>query len=119
MPKKIKSAPPILMPIPAAQGLRWRDDDAQLARIRTSVRAHADGASAAHWSAFDQRLRRHLPTLHEELAALYGHRADFEAFLCRLLAQAFDAWRSRDSSLKALDRNRRSVLEPAEAPPAP
>ncbi len=82
----------------------WEPGDAQLARIWRAV--HDRDAASVHWPAFDARLRLHLQTLRDELARLYGERADFEAFLTGLVAQAFDGWAERDASLKALDRQR-------------
>jgi amylosucrase len=82
----------------------WQPGDGQLSRLWAAVRS--DAAEAADWPAFDQRLRRHLPTLRDELGRLYGSRADFETFVVDLLGQAFAAWRERDASLKALDERR-------------
>ena len=43
----------------------------------------------ADWPAFDARLRRHVATLRNELAWLYGSRDDFEAVVVRLVQTAF------------------------------
>lgn len=83
----------------------WNAPDAQLARLRDGLVATGVGVYA-EWPAFDARLQRHLGTLRDELSVLYGHRADFEAFVVQLLAGAFSAWRERDASLKALDARR-------------
>ena len=68
-------------PVPA-----WAPHDAALGRVWQSLQQML--AREPHWPAFDQRVRAHLGTLRQELAPLYGHRADFEAFLVRLLHTA-------------------------------
>jgi amylosucrase len=60
-------------------------------------------ATAAPWQA---RLQRHLPTLRDQLALLYGQRADFEDFLLSLLLAAHAAWSARNDDLRALDAQR-------------
>ena len=82
----------------------WRAPDDQTGRIHAAVQAgcgrHAD------WPAFDARLRRHVATLRNELAWLYGSRDDFEAVVVRLVQTAFEAWCGRPAVLKALDEQR-------------
>ncbi|MDE2145316.1 MAG: alpha-amylase family protein [Burkholderiales bacterium] len=55
---------------------------------------------------FLARVRRHLPALRAELALLYGHRGDFEAFVVALLEQACGAWLERSAALKRQDEQR-------------
>lgn len=75
-----------------------------LARIHRDL--HLAHGSDPAWPAFERRLQRHAPALRDELARLYGARADFDRFLGQLLARAFAAWRERDPALKALDARR-------------
>ena len=82
----------------------WEGPDATLTRLWAAL--HARHGAAADWPAFDQRLRTHLGTLRQELAVLYGHRPDFEAFLEQLLGTAYAAWHERSPALKALDAAR-------------
>ena len=77
---------------------------AWLAQVLHELRADFGGQAA--WPAFEARLQRHGPTLHHELAQLYGQRPDFGSFMHSLLQQAFAAWRSRDADLKTLDKRR-------------
>jgi amylosucrase len=84
----------------------WAAPDEQLLRLWLAARDRVTPARAAHWPAFDTRLRRHLATLRDELARLYGARLDFEAFLIELLAAAFAHWCERDATLKELDLRR-------------
>jgi amylosucrase len=91
---------------PDAEHSPWKPGDARLSRLWTALQAQSARLGPAHWPAFDRRLRRHLATLCDELAGLYAHRPDFEAFLLELLVQAFGAWCERDEAIKALDDRR-------------
>ncbi|MBX3607793.1 MAG: alpha-amylase family protein [Piscinibacter sp.] len=91
--------------LPAAEPA-WAAPDDQLDRLRLAVRDRVAPAHAVQWPAFDRRLRRHLGTLRDELARLYGERLDFESFLTGLLAEAFGHWVARDAELQALDARR-------------
>ncbi len=83
---------------------RWQANDEQLGRVWDALEKRLRGQDA--WPAFDARVRAHLHVLRDELAPLYGARADFEDFLVSLLGVAFAAWQERPASLKALDRQR-------------
>lgn len=89
-----------------AQAAAWAGPDDQLARLWLAARDRVAPGREPHWPAFDARLRRHLATLRDELARLYGQRLDFEAFLVDLLAAAFGHWCERDTTLKELDGRR-------------
>ncbi len=78
--------------------------EAQLGRLRDGLLAKLGRSKAAQ--PFVERVHRHLPALHGELAQLYGHRDDFEPFMLSLLETAYAAWRSRSADLKALDLQR-------------
>jgi amylosucrase len=92
----------------AAAPAAWRAPDEQLQRAWSAMAAVAAGqaADAAHWPAFDERARRHLPALRNELARLYGQRTDFDAVLIDVLKTAWRCWCERSSELKALDAQR-------------
>ncbi|CAD5366276.1 Amylosucrase [Rubrivivax sp. A210] len=95
-------------PAPSLQ-TPWKPADAGLARLWAALHQRCGGA--ADWPAFDGRVRAHLGRLRDELALLYGRRADFESFVVNLLEQAFASWRSRDAALKALDAQREGAPE--------
>jgi amylosucrase len=59
-----------------------------------------------NWPAFSERLAQHLPRLHDELAHLYGERADFDQVLAKLCMTAFEAWDERPEGLKQTDAMR-------------
>ncbi|MBN8488593.1 MAG: alpha-amylase family protein, partial [Burkholderiales bacterium] len=90
------SAPPLPLP--------WHPDNARLARLWVALQPRLD--ADADGAAFDRRVRQHLPTLHAELARLYGHLPGFDDFVLQLLQQAYAAWRERDPALKRLDAAR-------------
>lgn len=81
----------------------WAVPDEQLGRLWRALRDRVAGAGGADWPAFDTRLRRHLGTLRDELARLYGQRLDFEPGMVDLLAGVYAQWCERDPALKALD----------------
>lgn len=91
-----------------AQPLPWSAPDDQLGRLWRALHDRVDSDRTAHWPAFDTRLRRHLATLRDELARLYGHRGDFEAFMVDLLDQSLRRWCERDVTLKLQDNRRES-----------
>ncbi|MFM2057056.1 MAG: hypothetical protein RLY71_1441 [Pseudomonadota bacterium] len=97
------AATPAATPAPAALP-PWQAPDAQLGRVHAAL-AERIGRQP-QWPHFDARVRGHLGALRDELARLYGTRADFEAFLADLLASAFEAWLQRADDLKALDVQR-------------
>jgi amylosucrase len=80
---------------------------AQLQRLLAAARERLGAAAreplAQAWLA---RVDAHLPVLRDELAVLYGHRADFEAFVLDLLQATLSAWRARPEDLRALDAQR-------------
>jgi len=82
----------------------WAASDEQQSRVWAALSEQL--GDDAQWPAFDARLRAHLGDLRRELAPLYGARPDFEAFLIKLLGNAFSAWRERSPELKALDQAR-------------
>lgn len=55
---------------------------------------------------FRLRLKRYFQNLYDGLEPLYGHRADFEAFLERLLVDLAEHYRDRPEPLKTLDLER-------------
>ena len=57
----------------------------------------------AHWPAFSRRLKQHGQRLLDELAHLYGDRADFAQVAQQLLAVACESWNERAAELKQLD----------------
>ena len=59
-----------------------------------------------HWPAFAKRMRQHGPRLLDELAHLYGERADFGQVAEQLLDVAYEGWRERAPDLKRLDTER-------------
>ncbi len=83
----------------------WASTDPQLARLYDGLRDKS-AERRVSWPAFEQRLRRHLPALRDELARLYGHRDDFESFMLGLLRAALTSWFARSPDLKALDEQR-------------
>ncbi len=91
--------------VPAAPA--WVAPDAQLGRVWTELAQRFAGQ--ADWPAFDARVRAHAGALRQELAPLYGWREDFEAFLIKLLANAYSAWGERSPALKALDAQREAA----------
>ncbi len=90
-------------PVPAIAA-PWSGPDDQQSRVWLQLQNQLGRRKA--WAAFDERLRRHLGRLRDELAHLYGERADFEAILTRLLTTAFEAWSERPDALKAQDSER-------------
>jgi amylosucrase len=79
---------------------------AQVQRLEDALRAQIGAAAARKAAPFFERLRRYLPTLRDELALLYGTRADFEDFVLATIASAHAAWHARAADLKALDAER-------------
>jgi amylosucrase len=73
---------------------------------RLAARVGAAARAGADWQAFVARVERHFPALLQELAALYGERGDFLAFLEKLLGVAWANWAERPADLKALDAQR-------------
>ena len=55
---------------------------------------------------FRLRLARQFQNLYDGLEPLYGHRADFEAFLGRLARRLAESYRDRPEALKTLDLER-------------
>jgi amylosucrase len=78
---------------------------AQLARLDTALRQRLV-RSMRSAQPFLERVHRHLPTLRDELAVLYGHQADFEDVVLELLVTAHASWRDRSAELRALDAER-------------
>jgi amylosucrase len=79
-------------------------DEGVLRRLREALRRRLGEGSIDR--AFSQRLTRHGPRLHAELAKLYGARTDFEPFLADLLTAAHASWLRRDPALRVLDARR-------------
>jgi amylosucrase len=59
-----------------------------------------------HWASFAKRLSTYGPRMVQELAHLYGERADFEQVVEHLLRVAYEGWSERPADLKALDAQR-------------
>ncbi|MEY4750174.1 MAG: hypothetical protein RIQ60_2388 [Pseudomonadota bacterium] len=79
--------------------------DAQLLRLYDALLRRL-GAAAQDSEMYLERVRRHLPALRNELAALYGERDDFEAVVLSVLDTCHRAGRERASDLQALDVQR-------------
>jgi amylosucrase len=62
--------------------------------------------SERDWSIFKLRLERHFQNLVEALEPLYGHRADFESVLTRLVLKMAETYSQRSEDLKVLDLER-------------
>lgn len=102
----VPTAAPVAAPAVAALAPLppWQAPDAQLGRVHALLTERL--GSAPRWPVFDARVRQHLGRLRDELAGLYGTRADFETFLVGLLASAFESWQQRPADLQLLDEQR-------------
>jgi amylosucrase len=82
------------------------DRQQQLQAIEGALQVRLGASGARQAAPLLERVRRHLPALRDELALLYGGRADFEDFVLSLLESAHGAWKDRAKELKALDQRR-------------
>ena len=81
------------------------DDASQLRGVEDRLRTRL-GTTARTAQPFVDRVRRHLPALRDQLALLYGDRADFDDLLVAVLEVAHAGWRDRPDELRALDAAR-------------
>ncbi len=78
-----------------------------LEHCRATLQRHVGAAAdPALLVAFEARLAEHLPALVENLAPIYGGRADFVEVIDRLVATAWRGWTERPADLRALDAER-------------
>jgi amylosucrase len=79
--------------------------DAHLLRLYDALLRRL-GTDAQASDVYLERVRRHLPALHQELAMLYGERDDFEQVMLSVLSACHRASRDRCDELQALDLQR-------------
>jgi amylosucrase len=74
--------------------------------VTEALAAVATPMSERDWSLFKLRLERHFQDLLGALQPLYGHRADFESVVTRLVLKMAETYGQRSEALKTLDIER-------------